>query len=324
MTAHPHLTLQSVDAAEVTIVVDNTIDALVPSTELARRPPVRWDWAEREQLRAEHGYSLVLTVHRDSWSDTILYDAGLGRDTAVHNMDILGINPATFRAMVLSHGHFDHHTGLEGLYRRIGRRRMPLVLHPDAWLDRRVVFPTGAEVHMPPPSRQDLDREGWEVIEERKPSFLLEGAVLVTGQVERVTAYEKGFPLQQARVDGDWQPDTWLWDDQAVVVHLREKGLLILSACSHAGAINVIRHAQRITGVDKVHAFVGGLHLTGGLFEPIIPATVGDLAAIHPEVVVAGHCSGWEAIHLVAAKLPDAYVQSNVGTQLRFGAPIST
>jgi 7,8-dihydropterin-6-yl-methyl-4-(beta-D-ribofuranosyl)aminobenzene 5'-phosphate synthase len=315
------VTLRTVDAVDVTIVVDNAIDILVPSTELARRPPWRWDWSERQQLRAEHGYSLVVTVHRSNQHDTILYDAGLGRDTAAHNMDVLGINPATFRAMVLSHGHVDHHNGLEGLFGRIGRRSMPLVIHPDAWLDRRAVFPSGVEIHMPPPSRQDLDREGWEVVEERRPSVLLEGAILVTGQVERVTDYEKGWPLQQSRIDGGWQPDPWMWDDQAVVLHVRDKGLVILSSCSHAGAINVIRHAQRITGIDKVHAFIGGLHLTGGLYEPIIPSTVEDLVAINPDVVVAGHCSGWRAIHLVAAKLRGAYVQSNVGTQLCFGAP---
>jgi len=313
------VTLHPIDAADVTIVVDNAIDILVPDTELARRPPWHWDWSDRQQLRAEHGYSLVITVQRYGQSDTILYDAGLGRDTAAHNMEVLGIDPATFRAMVLSHGHVDHHSGLEGLYGRIGRRRMPLVIHPDAWRDRRAVFPTGVEIHMPPPSHQDLDREGWEVIEERNPSLLLEGTVLVTGQVKRVTDYEKGWPPQQACIEGAWEPDPWIWDDQALVMHVRDRGLLILSSCSHAGAINIIRHAQRVTGTDKVHAFVGGLHLTGGLYEPIIPSTVEDLVAINPDVVVAGHCSGWKAIHQVAARLPDAYVQSNVGSQLHFG-----
>jgi len=93
---------------------------------------------------------------------------------------VLGIEPADCRAMVLSHGHIDHHGGLEGLFQRLGRRRMPLVLHPDAWKERKIAFPTGHEVHMPPPSRQDLDVEGWEVVEDRNPSFVLDGTVLVT------------------------------------------------------------------------------------------------------------------------------------------------
>jgi 7,8-dihydropterin-6-yl-methyl-4-(beta-D-ribofuranosyl)aminobenzene 5'-phosphate synthase len=308
--------LQPVDAADVTILVDNAIDVLVPGSERAQRPPWVWEWSEREQLRAEHGYALALTIRKDGRTESLLYDAGLGRDTLAHNLDVLGINPADFRAMVLSHGHADHHGGLEGLFRRLGRRRMPLVLHPDAFRDRKVVFPTGAEIHMPPPSHQDLDREGWEIIEERGPSLLLDNTVLVTGQVERVTDFERGIPIQFARGQDGWEPDFWVWDDQAVVVNVRGKGLVVLSSCSHSGGINVLRHAQRLTGIEPVHAFIGGIHLTGGLFEPIIPRTVDELAVIAPELIVPGHCTGWKAIHQVAARLPDAFVQSNVGTRL--------
>ena len=105
--------LRPVDAADVTIVVDNAIDILAAGTEVAQRAPLVWDWSEREQLRAEHGYSLLVSVHRDGRSDTLLYDAGLGRDTTIHNMDVLGINPRDVRTVVLSHGHADHHGGLE-------------------------------------------------------------------------------------------------------------------------------------------------------------------------------------------------------------------
>jgi len=195
---------------------------------------------------------------------------------------------------------------------------MPLILHPDVWRDRRIVFPTGVEIHMPPPSHSDLDHEGVAIIEERGPSLLLDGMVLVTGQVERVTDFEKGFPLQQARTDSGWEPDTWIWDDQAVVCHVKDKGLVVLSSCSHAGVINVLRHAQRLTGIDKVYAFVGGMHLTGGLFEPIIPRTITELISIGPGIVVPGHCTGWKATHEVARQLPDAYIQTSVGTRLHF------
>src|ERR1051325_8872855 len=96
------VTLQPVDAADVTILVDNAIDILVPGTELARRPPWVWEWSEQPPLRAEHGYALLLTVHKAGQSTTILYDAGLGRDTVVHNMDVLGLDPKDVRTMVLS------------------------------------------------------------------------------------------------------------------------------------------------------------------------------------------------------------------------------
>ncbi|MFQ5555289.1 MAG: MBL fold metallo-hydrolase [Acidimicrobiia bacterium] len=312
--------LHPVDGVEVTVVTDNSIDILAASSEVAERPPWRWDWTDGAQLRAEHGYSLAVTVHRDGNSETLLYDAGLSRDGTIHNLEVLGIDPKGFRAVVLSHGHADHHGGLEGLFGRVGGSRMPLVLHPHAWRERKIVFPDGEEIRLPPPSHQDLDREGWQIVEEQGPSVLLDDAVLVTGQVDRTTDFEKGFPLQHTRTDAGWEPDTWIWDDQAVVVHVRRKGLVVLSSCSHSGVINVLHHARRVTGVDVIHGFVGGLHLTGGLFEPIISNTVGALETLSPEVIVPGHCTGWRAVHSVAAALPTAYRPSNVGTTHRFFA----
>lgn len=314
-----HVTLLPVDSADVTILVDNSLDILMPSDEVAHRAPLHYNWSEREQLIAEHGYSLLLNVQREGRSESVLYDAGLGRNTVLHNMDVLEVQANDLRAVILSHGHADHHGGLEGIFQRIGRRKMPLVLHPDVWHERRVVFPTGNEISMPPPSHADLDREGVAIIEERGPSLLLDGTVLVTGQVERVTGFEKGFPLQQVHTDHGWEPDTWIWDDQAVACHVKDKGLIVLSGCSHAGAINVLRHAQRLTGIDKIHAFVGGLHLTGGIFESIIPPTIAELAAIGPAIIVPGHCTGWKATHEIARSLPGAYVQTSVGTTLHFG-----
>ncbi len=314
------VSLEPVDAANVTVLVDNFIDALLPSSEVAQRPQVAYEmWErEREQLIAEHGLSLLLTIERNGRSASLIYDAGLGCETAIHNMDVLQVRLPDLRAIVMSHGHSDHHGGLEGMIRRVGARGMPLVIHPEAWRDRKVIFPTGAELHLPPPSRQDLDREGVEITEERQPSLLIDGTVLVTGQIERLTDFEKGFPLNYARTNGSWEPDPWIWDDQAVAVNLKGKGLVVLSGCSHSGAINVLRQAQRLTGEDRVHAFVGGMHLTGGIFEPLIPRTLDELAAIAPRWLVPGHCTGWKATHEIARRLPEAYVQTSVGTRLQF------
>lgn len=308
-----------VESADVTILDDNYFDLLLAGSEIAQRPPIRWDSFTSESLRAEHGYALLVTVWRDGTSASILYDAGLGRDTVQYNMDVLELSARDLRAVVLSHGHADHHGGLEGMFRRIGRRGMPLVLHPDVWRERKIVFPTGVELHLPPPSHNDLDREGVEIIEERGPSLLLDDTVLITGQVERVTDFEPGFPIQQARTaEGAWEPDVWIWDDQAVVCHLKGKGLLVLTSCSHAGVINVLRHARRITGIEQVYGLVGGMHLTGDLMEPLIPRTLAELATIAPSVVVPGHCSGWKATHELARQMPEAYIQSSVGTRLHF------
>jgi 7,8-dihydropterin-6-yl-methyl-4-(beta-D-ribofuranosyl)aminobenzene 5'-phosphate synthase len=314
--------LQPVDAVDVTVLVDNFVDILIAGSEIARRAPVPRDFfaQDREHLIAEHGYALLVEVEQQGRRHSLLYDAGLGRDTLLHNMDVLDISSRDLRAIVLSHGHADHHGGLEGIARRVGRLGMPLLLHPDARRERKFVLPTGAEIHLPPPSVADLEREGIDVVEERGPTLLIDGTALVSGQVERVTDFEKGLPPQQARTEGGWEPDPWVWDDQGMVLHVRNQGLVVLSGCSHAGAINVIRHAQRLTGVDSVHAFVGGLHLSGSIFEAIIPQTIEELVSIKPAVLVPGHCTGWRATQELARALPEAFIQTSVGTRFHFAA----
>ncbi len=118
--------------------------------------------------------------------------------------------------------------------------------------------------------------------------------------VHRTGSLRSGLPWQHARADGGWEPDPWVWDDQGVVRHVKGRGLVVVSGCSHAGVINVLRNAVRVTGVLKVQGFVGGPHLNGGLFEPIILRTVEALAGIGPDVLVLGHCTGWRATHAIA------------------------
>jgi 7,8-dihydropterin-6-yl-methyl-4-(beta-D-ribofuranosyl)aminobenzene 5'-phosphate synthase len=257
---------------------------------------------------------VLIEVHRGERRDTILFDTGLSRTGLLHNLDVLEINPADIGAIVLSHGHPDHAMGLPGLIDRLGRRRLPLVLHPEAYLERKVVLPNGDEVNLPPPRRADLRRAQIEIVEEVGPSLLVDGTLLVSGEVARTTAFERGFPIHWARRDGVWEPDPLIKDDQCVIVNLRDKGLVVLTGCGHAGIINIVRNAQAITGVGQVHAVIGGFHLSGRLFEPIIPATVAALQRIGPRYVVPGHCTGWSAAQQIARAMPEAFIANSVGT----------
>ncbi|HEV8309699.1 MAG TPA: MBL fold metallo-hydrolase [Methylomirabilota bacterium] len=309
------MSLPEVDRVEILTVLDLSLDLLMTGSETVRRASLAGVVGQgRTTLRAEHGFSCLVTVTAGPRKASFLMDAGLTRDSLLHNMDLLEIRPGDLHAIVLSHGHTDHVAGLTGLLSRTGRRRLPLLLHPDACLRRKIALPDGSEVLLPPPDRRGIEQEGVQIVEERGASLLLGGLALVTGQITRTTEFETGFPIHYAEVDGRWQPDPLIHDDQAVVMNVRDKGLVVLSGCGHAGIINVLRHSMALTGVGRLHAVLGGFHLTGRLFEPRIPPTVAALTAMAPRLVVPSHCTGWRATHEIARALPDAYVPNSVGT----------
>jgi 7,8-dihydropterin-6-yl-methyl-4-(beta-D-ribofuranosyl)aminobenzene 5'-phosphate synthase len=295
------LPLREVDRVEIVTILDNTVDMLIAGTPHAKRFPLRPDALSRESLVAEHGFAALVTVTSSSTSESLLFDAGLSRHGLMHNMDVLEIAPNALHTIVLSHGHADHTNGLMGLVERLGQRKL--------------AFPDGHELKLPPPDRRVLSQEGIEFIEERGASCVLGGLVLVTGEIERTTAFEQGFPIHYARVAGRWQHDALIHDDQAIVVNVRGKGLVILTGCGHAGAINTVRHAQKLTGVPNVYAVIGGLHLTGPAFEPLIAPTVAVLKELDPTLIVPAHCTGWRATHALARELPGAFVANSVGTR---------
>jgi 7,8-dihydropterin-6-yl-methyl-4-(beta-D-ribofuranosyl)aminobenzene 5'-phosphate synthase len=315
-------TLRAVDRLEITILIDNSIDVFLPATREVRRVEIPTDlpWGERKSLISEHGYSALVRVKTGDQSASLLFDAGVSTHALIHNMDVLEIKPQELHSIVLSHGHVDHTQGLFGMIKRLGKRRMPILLHPDAFLNRKVILPDKRELHTPAPNRRLLEQENVEFIEERGCSYLLEGMVLVTGQIHRTTDFEKGLPIHYSKINGTWQSDPLIHDDQALVVNVRNKGLVVMTGCGHAGAINSIRYAQKLSGIDKLYALLGGLHLTGGMFEPIIPPTVKELKAIGPQLLMPGHCTGWKATHAFAREFPEAFVQPSIGTRLVLGS----
>ena len=101
-------------------------------------------------------------------------------------------------------------------------------------------------------------------------------------------------------------------------MHVRDRGLVVLTGCGHAGIVNIVRYAKKLTGIEQVYAVLGGFHLNGPIFEPIIPAVADALAAFKPQWIVPAHCTGWRAQTALAARFPDAYIQNTVGTRFDF------
>ena len=310
------LSLPEVDEAKVKIVMDNSIDLLMAGSEVAQRFPLGPSPFTSPMPLAEHGFSALIQVKRGEKSGTVLFDTGVTRKGILNNIDALDIDVKNIQAIVLSHGHADHAMGLPGLIDRLGMRSLPLVLHPDAYLERRLVLPNGSEIGLPAPKRSDLRRENIEIIEEVGPSMLVNDQVLVSGEVARTTDFEKGFPIHQAKRHDKWEPDPLIMDDQCAIINVHGKGLVIVTGCGHSGIINIIRHAQALTGIERIYAVIGGFHLTGNLFAPIIPPTVAALEKIKPRYLMPGHCTGWSATHQIARAMPEAFIPNSVGTTL--------
>jgi 7,8-dihydropterin-6-yl-methyl-4-(beta-D-ribofuranosyl)aminobenzene 5'-phosphate synthase len=310
------ISLPEVDEVQITTITDNSLDVLMASTAVAKRFPLQRDVFDHALPVAEHGYSVLIRVKSGDRRGTVLFDTGVSRKGILWNFDALAIDAKEIQAIVLSHGHADHAMGFLGLADRLGSRGIPLVIHPDAYLERKLVLPNGDEFFLRSPNRADLRRENIELIESVNPSMLIDGMLLVSGEVARTTEFEKGMAVHRAKRDGVWGPDPLIPDDQCAIVNVRDKGLVIITGCGHSGIVNVIRNAQRLTGVDKVYTVMGGFHLTGGLFEPIIPATVAALKHIGPRYLIPGHCTGWSAMHQIAQAMPDAFIPNSVGTTM--------
>jgi len=323
------IALEPVDRVEITTLYENLVDQTMPGGGPVQRLGPKAGSRIVSTLLAEerqigfvggHGLSLLVRVTRDGITRALLYDAGGSPDGLVHNLDCLGLTPLEWDCIVLSHGHWDHTLGLIGLHQRLGRLSFPIVLHPDAYLKRAVVAPNGEVSRLVPLSQQGLRDAGLEPVESERPSLVLEGMALVTGQVARTNEVETGWPAHHAERHGVLEPDPLIRDDQGLVVNLRNKGLVVLSGCAHAGIVNTVHHAQAVTGIQRVHAVIGGFHLGPSFFHDRIDWVVRELVALEPAVIAPAHCTGHRAAHAVYRMRPDAFVQNSVGTRISLSA----
>ncbi len=145
-----------------------------------------------DALVAEHGFAVLITIVKGGTEHRFLFDAGTSPDGVVENMRRIEIDPASIEAIVCSHGHFDHTTGIDGLIRTLGRTGLPVLFHPHFWRRRRIALRGVEPPEIPATSRRALLDGGFDVIEEQQPSFLFERSVLITGEVPRTTGYEPG------------------------------------------------------------------------------------------------------------------------------------
>lgn len=325
--------LQPVDALEVQVLVDNVTDSLstVPKdvtnevSVLMKKGSLKVAAGEY-RCCAHHGLSLVITTRAGGDARTLIFDAGPEAYTVTRNGGLLKIPFGDVGAVVLSHGHWDHGGGLLEAVRLVatnnGGGRVECHVNPGMFVPRGTLRHGGEPLPQKAiPSPKELTEAGATVVNQPEARLLLENLFYLSGEIPRVTPYERGLPGHMKRSeDGkSWEPDPWIRDERYLAVHVKGKGVVVFTACSHAGVINVLKDARSVFGDVPLHAVMGGFHLSGAQIEEIIPDTVRDMQEFGLKRIVPAHCTGWRAVHALANVYgDDVLVPAAVGRKFEF------
>ena len=316
-----HSNIAEVDGLEVISLVDNSVDFLSTIDRKQAQSFKQWtkkrhgpEWTRtHSQLPfAEHGFSMLIRVIRGRKTVSILFDTGVSADGVVENAKRMGLELNEVEYVVLSHGHYDHFGGLVSTLKTINKSNLPLIVHEDMFKTRGNANTDGTIRTYPKfPAKEQLGSA--QLINTKQPYLISGGTILVTGEIPRETSFEKGFLQHRTLIDGIWQPDPLILDDRAIVLHVKGKGLVVISGCAHAGIINTIAYAQHITGVKNIYAVMGGFHLAGKDIEERIQPSIKELIRISPKLIVPSHCTGWRAMSAIAEALSETFVWNSVG-----------
>jgi len=293
---------------------------------------------KRLTLGGEWGLSLHLESSASGETHRYLLDFGFTPETLTRNIELLEIDPGKLDGLILSHGHLDHYGGLVGFlarYRESMRRELPLFAGGETNFCYSWVKPPGKDEPVPFAvlDRRDLAKAKVETVLCESPHLVGDG--FTTGHIERAS-FERVLPnslteagtrdgagcaadhFTEAERQGHIVADQH-WDEHATCYAVKNRGLVVITSCGHAGFVNTVRTAMRVSGVDQLHAIIGGVHLAPAPKDYVAQA-VAELKALAPDVVIPMHCSGANFIEAMRQEMPERLVLSSVGSRFTFGA----
>jgi 7,8-dihydropterin-6-yl-methyl-4-(beta-D-ribofuranosyl)aminobenzene 5'-phosphate synthase len=319
-TAQASVNIPEAEKIIITILTDNYYDLTVPPYKIASRyvlspgsPIVDFG------LHAEHGLSYHVETVVNGKTHSFLFDYGVDSQGVLRNMNLLKVDFTKIEALGLSHGHFDHQAALLDILKAkksIMREGVPLYVGEETFVERFTRLMSGGVLSLGELKREDIEAlKLLKIVEVKDPTPIVPGAYL-SGKIEMVTEYEKGQPPLIIKRGDQFQQDFFV-GEQAVVFNVRGKGLVVASGCAHRGIVNAVKQAQKISGIEKVYAVLGGFHLTGAKPE-IIQRTIADIKTVGPDYIIPTHCTGFPAITAFAREMPDQFILSTVGTRFSF------
>jgi 7,8-dihydropterin-6-yl-methyl-4-(beta-D-ribofuranosyl)aminobenzene 5'-phosphate synthase len=326
--------LQALDSLTVDVLTDDVSDNYVSKTLFAVSEFSNVILAGASVISGEAllcanlGFGLRLVSSIGGKRHTMLFDTGPEGAIFIRNCTNLGIRLGEVEAIAVTHGHWDHMAALPATIDQIIEQggRVAVHVNPGMFNERAIRLSSGRIVPVARvPSPMELEERRATVVNSPGERLLLDGHFYYSGEIPRVTAFEKGRDdhLCRASAEARWEPDPLLMDERLLVAKVRGLGLIVFSSCSHAGIVNVCTHVKDLFPDVPIYAVIGGLHLAG-VMERIIPDTVEGLKKFNISHIITGHCTGWRALHALANAFGEVVSQSAVGTTYSFSADQQT
>lgn len=336
-------TVPEVDRLAVRVVTDSFHHAFERSTRIGPLEVQRYGFAvsttepPRKALQNEWGLAWHVESRRGTESRQVLFDFGYTPETLLNNLALFGIDPAQLDALALSHGHYDHFGGMVGFLEATrGRLRqgLPFYLGGEECFCTRELNVPGNPGKFGALDRQAIQQAGLVVTFADKPSVLAthgfstgfipaEGFEKVLSPTKMSVGMQGALGCEPEKVNPAKKSVVSVPDDfeheQSVVYHVKGRGLVVMTSCGHRGIVNSVRTAVKVSGIDKVHAILGGFHLAPHPTD-YLQQTLDGLKAFNPDFVIPMHCSGEAFIGMAQAQFGPKFVRSSTGTRFVFAA----